>query len=45
MDRERVKWLMAITDIGNRAAHNYEVSTDEVGELLEGVGAVLQARK
>ncbi|MHB9019810.1 MAG: DUF4145 domain-containing protein [Minisyncoccota bacterium] len=41
IDHDQVKQIMQLTDIGNRAAHNYAVLGTEVEDLVEGVGQLL----
>jgi hypothetical protein len=42
IDKGEVKRLMDLTDIGNRASHNYAVLGVEVEDLVEGVAKMLE---
>ncbi|MHB8864467.1 MAG: hypothetical protein ACYC6N_18845 [Pirellulaceae bacterium] len=40
-DKDQVARILHLTDIGNRAAHNFQVLGSEVEDLVEGVGQLL----
>ncbi len=45
IDKDQVKRIMDLTDIGNRASHNYAVLGTEVEDLVEGVAKMLEGEE